>query len=114
MNVFTTDHPITAGSFRVSRRVSPLAGSRVVAYPAYLLLVSPFWALDGRGHWILYRSLSVRFATPPPVQSGWFHTCVADTLIILTGGILIPMLPTEKRDGINIATACCHYVPSSV
>jgi hypothetical protein len=37
---------------------------------------------------------------------------VDDTLIILTGGILIPTLPTEKLDGMEIATAYCHYVPS--
>ena len=50
MNVFTTDHPITAGSFRVSRRVRRWLVVVLLAYPAYLLLVGPFWALDGRGH----------------------------------------------------------------
>ena len=50
MNVFTTDHPITAGSFRISRRVRRWLVVVLLAYPAYLLLVGPFWALDGRGH----------------------------------------------------------------
>ncbi len=53
MNVFTTDHPLIAepspALLRWQRRV--LRGFVVVlaGYPLYLLLLGPFWALEGRG-----------------------------------------------------------------
>jgi hypothetical protein len=38
--------------------------------------------------------------------------CVDDTLIILTGGILIPMLPTEKLDGTRFCAGVRHIILS--
>ncbi len=49
MNVFATDRPIngrTSCSFRHLRRCL-LVG--LLVYPVWLLLLGPFWALDGRG-----------------------------------------------------------------
>jgi len=65
-------NPINSGVASRQPEGSPLAGNRVVSYPAYLLLVGPFGFWMAVVIWISYRRLSVRFATPPPVQSGWF------------------------------------------
>jgi hypothetical protein len=49
MNVFTTDHPLASEPFRLSRRVKRWLAFLILVYPAYLLSLGPFWALDGRG-----------------------------------------------------------------
>jgi len=77
---------------------SPLAGSRVVGLSGLFTFGQPF-GFGWRVIWILYRSLSVRFATPRLSNLVGSNLAVADTLIILTGGILIQCC-TEKRDGL--------------
>jgi len=49
MNVFTTEHPMESEPFRLSRRMRRWLVFLVLVYPVYLLLIGPFWALDGRG-----------------------------------------------------------------
>ena len=49
MNIFTTDHPLAQKPFRLSQRARRWLICSVAAYPVYLLLLGPFWALDGRG-----------------------------------------------------------------
>jgi hypothetical protein len=49
MNPFTTDHPLASEPFRFSRRTRRLLYFAVIAYPAYLLLLGPFYGLNGRG-----------------------------------------------------------------
>jgi hypothetical protein len=50
MNLFTTDHPITSEPGRLSRRARRWLVFAVFAYPGYLLLLGPIWAVDGRGY----------------------------------------------------------------
>jgi hypothetical protein len=50
MNVFTTDHPLMSEPFRFSRRVRRWLLFSVLAYPVYLVLLGPIYALDGRGY----------------------------------------------------------------
>ena len=50
MNVFTTDHPMMSEPFRLSRRARRWLLFSVLAYPAYLLLLGPYYALEGRGY----------------------------------------------------------------
>ena len=53
MNVFATDHPMVSEAspalLRFQKRL--LRGLLIVllAYPLYLALLGPLWALDGRG-----------------------------------------------------------------
>jgi hypothetical protein len=49
MNVFTTEHPLESKPSYLSRRAGRLLICSLLAYPVYLLLLGPFWALDGRG-----------------------------------------------------------------
>ena len=49
MNVFVTEHPLTSQPFHLSRRARRWLVFALLAYPAFLLLLGPFWALDGRG-----------------------------------------------------------------
>jgi len=49
MNVFTTDHPLMSEPFRFSRRAKRWLFCSVLVYAAYLLLLGPVWAMDGRG-----------------------------------------------------------------
>lgn len=50
MNIFTTDHPMMFEAFRLSRRVRRWLLFSVLAYPTYLLLLGPYYALEGRGY----------------------------------------------------------------
>jgi hypothetical protein len=49
MNVFVTDHPMMSQPRRANPRRRKLAIFVLLAYPTWLLLLGPFWALDGRG-----------------------------------------------------------------
>ena len=53
MNVFTTDHAMMSEPsprlLRVERRLRKGFLLLLVGYPVYLLLVGPYWAMDGRG-----------------------------------------------------------------
>ncbi|HVV70958.1 MAG TPA: hypothetical protein VHI52_05580 [Verrucomicrobiae bacterium] len=49
MNAFVTDHPLVSQPFRLSKRVRRWLLFSVVGYPVYLLLLGPFYALDGHG-----------------------------------------------------------------
>jgi len=50
MNVFTTDHPIVSEPIRLSRRAWWRLIFSMLVYPTYLLLLGPFWGVDGRGY----------------------------------------------------------------
>ena len=53
MNVFTTDHPMVTepspALLRFQRRLLTGFFAVLFGYPFYLLLLGPYWALDGRG-----------------------------------------------------------------
>jgi hypothetical protein len=53
MNVFTTDHPMMSepspALLRLRRRLLKGFVVGLLGYPLYLLLLGPFWGLDGRG-----------------------------------------------------------------
>ena len=49
MNIFSTDHPMMFEPLRLSRRVRRWLLISALAYPIYLILLGPYYALDGRG-----------------------------------------------------------------
>ena len=53
MNVFTTDHPLASepspALLRYQRRLLRGCLAVIIAYPIYLLLLGPYWALLGPG-----------------------------------------------------------------
>ena len=49
MNVFTTDHPMVSQPARSHPRLRRWLLGGVFIYPVWLLLLGPFWALDGPG-----------------------------------------------------------------
>jgi len=49
MNVFAAEHPMTAGQPRHHPRLRRWVLLILLVYPIWLLLLGPFWALDGRG-----------------------------------------------------------------
>ena len=50
MNVFVTDHPLTSEPYRFGWRGLRRLLFAALVWPAYLLLLGPFYALDGRGY----------------------------------------------------------------
>ena len=50
MNVFTTDHALDSEPLGFSKRVRRFSLFSVLAYPVYLLLLGPLYALDSHGH----------------------------------------------------------------
>ena len=61
MNVFTTDHPMTAQpAMRMPRWLKWTLLFVFAYYPLYLAMLGPFWALDGRGY--------LKFVTDPMRQ----------------------------------------------
>ena len=49
MNVFVAEHPIASQRLRRYPHFRRWLLGGLLAYPAWLLLLGPFWALDGRG-----------------------------------------------------------------
>jgi hypothetical protein len=49
VNVFETDHPMISKAGRTFPRQARGAVLVILAYPVWLLLLGPLWALDGRG-----------------------------------------------------------------
>ena len=49
MNLFTTDHPLVTERSPAKRRFRKCPAATLVGYPLYLLLLGPYWAMDGRG-----------------------------------------------------------------
>src|SRR5437870_3861598 len=49
MNVFATEHPMVSGQARPHPRLRRRLLLCLCVYPAWLLLLGPSWALDGRG-----------------------------------------------------------------
>jgi hypothetical protein len=49
MNVFSTEHPMESVAFRYRVRLRRWVVGCLLAYPTWLLLLGPFWALDGSG-----------------------------------------------------------------
>ena len=50
MNVFATDHPLASEPFVLGKRARARLLVSLGAYPLYLLLLGPFYALDGHGY----------------------------------------------------------------
>ena len=50
MNVFATDHPLASEPFVFGKRARRCLLFLLVAYPVYLLLLGPLYALDGHGY----------------------------------------------------------------
>jgi hypothetical protein len=49
MNLVATDHPMNARASRLLRHLRRWFLGSLLIYPAWLLLLGPFWALDGHG-----------------------------------------------------------------
>jgi hypothetical protein len=49
MNTFSTEHPMESVAFRYRVRLRRCVVGCLLVYPAWLLLLGPFWAFDGRG-----------------------------------------------------------------
>lgn len=49
MNVFTTEHPMASQSVRTHPRFRWWLLGSLLVYPVWLVMLGPFWALDGRG-----------------------------------------------------------------
>jgi hypothetical protein len=49
MNVFVAEHPMIAGEPRRDPRLRRWLLRILIAYPLWLLVLGPFWALDERG-----------------------------------------------------------------
>src|SRR5450759_3762432 len=49
MNVFVTDHSMVSQTSRSYPRLRRWLFGSLLIYPVWLLLLGPFWALDGRG-----------------------------------------------------------------
>ena len=49
MNVFSTEHPMEVVAVRHRARLRRWVVGGVLVFPTWLLLLGPFWALDGRG-----------------------------------------------------------------
>jgi hypothetical protein len=71
MNVFTTEHPLASEPFRLSRRARRWLVFALLIYPVYLLLLGPFWALDGRGV-LSFVPERVRLVCYAPTWPIWF------------------------------------------
>lgn len=50
MNVFATDHPLVSEPFGLGKRGRRCWLFSLLAYTGYLLLLGPFYALDGHGY----------------------------------------------------------------
>ena len=50
MNLFATDHPLSSEPFRLTKRARRRLLCSLVAYPIYLVLLGPFYALDAHGY----------------------------------------------------------------
>jgi hypothetical protein len=71
MNVFTADHPMMSEPVPMSRRAQRWFVFSALVYPAYLLLLGPIWAMDGRGYldFIPERARQICYAPTYPI---WF------------------------------------------
>ena len=49
MNFFSTEHPMESVLFRYRVQLKRWVVGGLLVYPTWLLLLGPFWALDGRG-----------------------------------------------------------------
>lgn len=49
MNVFAVEHPMATGPARPHPRLRRWLRLSLLVYPVWLMLLGPFWALDGRG-----------------------------------------------------------------
>ena len=49
MNLFTTDHPLQSEPVQLSKRTQRRLIVAASIYPAYLFLLGPYWAIEGRG-----------------------------------------------------------------
>ncbi|EEF62007.1 hypothetical protein Cflav_PD6282 [Pedosphaera parvula Ellin514] len=71
MNIFTTDHPLSPEPVRPNPRNRRRLLFLLISYPVYLILVGPFWALDGRHH-LDFIPERIRFACYLPTFPIWF------------------------------------------
>jgi hypothetical protein len=71
MNIFTTDHPMQGEPVRLSRKAKRRLVFLLLAYPAYLLLLGPFWALENH-HLLDSVPERVRLICYAPTRPIWF------------------------------------------